>query len=242
MPIRHAARHRAPARPLTPLTTAAGALRRRSSALARGTAVVAAASGLVVSLTASAGATSGTAAAPAEVLAAVPLAAALPVSAPVTAPAAAAVESAFAELPQAPQGPQPTVRTPDGAPAELAGYGNGRLPAEALQPIGQGAHALWGPAAEAFAAMHAAAAREGVELLVTDSYRPYEDQVALAARKGLYSAGGLAAAPGTSDHGWGLSLDLDLDAAALAWMRAHAAEHGFTENVPRESWHWTYTA
>jgi hypothetical protein len=64
--------------------------------------------------------------------------------------------------------------------------------------------------------------------------------VDLAERKGLYKNGGLAAVPGTSDHGWGRSLDLRLDGAALAWMRENGAAFGFREDVPRESWHWTY--
>jgi LAS superfamily LD-carboxypeptidase LdcB len=85
-----------------------------------------------------------------------------------------------------------------------------------------------------------AARRDGVTIGVTDSYRSYGEQVDLARRKGLYSQGGLAAKPGTSDHGWGLSLDLDLDGKAQAWMRRHADEYGFDENVPREPWHWTY--
>ncbi|CAA9415120.1 MAG: D-alanyl-D-alanine carboxypeptidase [uncultured Quadrisphaera sp.] len=131
--------------------------------------------------------------------------------------------------------------TADGAPQELAGYGNGKVPASALSPIGQGSHRLWAPAAEAFERMHAAAARDGVEIGVTDSYRSYEAQVDLAERKGLYSQGGLAAKPGTSDHGWGRALDLDLDGRAQAWMRANGAQHGFVEDTPREPWHWAFT-
>jgi hypothetical protein len=80
----------------------------------------------------------------------------------------------------------------------------------------------------------------GVDIGVTDSYRSYDAQVDVARRKGLYSQGGLAATPGTSDHGWGMSLDLDLDSRALSWMRANAGRYGFVEDVPREPWHWTF--
>lgn len=128
------------------------------------------------------------------------------------------------------------------APAELAQYGNGRIPAAALAPIGIGNHRLWGPAASSFQRMAQAAAADGVRIGVTDSYRSYDSQVDLAERKGLYSEGGLAARPGTSTHGWGLSLDLDLDDRAQAWMRANGARFGFVEDVPREPWHWTYSA
>jgi LAS superfamily LD-carboxypeptidase LdcB len=128
----------------------------------------------------------------------------------------------------------------DAPPPELAQYGNGRIPAAALVEIGRGGHRLYGPAAQAFQVMEAAAAADGVTFGVTDSYRSYEEQVDLVERKGLYSEGGLAARPGTSDHGWGLSLDLDLDSTAQAWMRANGARYGFVEDVPREPWHWTF--
>lgn len=126
-------------------------------------------------------------------------------------------------------------------PAELTGYGNGKVPAAALEPINaSGSHRLWGPAAQAFTALEADAARAGIKIGVTDSYRPLEVQQRLAKQKGLYSQGGLAATPGTSNHGWGLAVDLDLDAEAQAWMRENGWRYGFVEDVPREPWHWTY--
>ncbi len=127
-----------------------------------------------------------------------------------------------------------------GPPAELLAYGNGRIPAEALAPIGQGSHRLWAPAATAYQQMADAAARDGVHIRVTDSYRSYDQQVSVAERKGLYSQGGLAAKPGTSNHGWGRSLDVDTAGGAAGWLRANAARFGFHEDVPREPWHWTY--
>lgn len=128
-----------------------------------------------------------------------------------------------------------------GVPVDLAAYGNGKIPREALAPIGDTGHRLWAPATRAYEQLSAAAARDGVTITITDSYRTYESQVELAERKGLYSQGGLAAVPGTSDHGWGRSLDLGLNAKALAWMRENAQAYGFEEDVPRESWHWTYS-
>lgn len=127
-----------------------------------------------------------------------------------------------------------------GVPIELQAYGNGRVPAEALSTISGTSQRLWAPAARSFEAMQAAAAAEGVTIGVTDSYRTYESQVDLVARKGLYSQGGLAAAPGTSMHGWGVATDLRLDASAQAWMRSNAGRYGFVENVAREPWHWQY--
>ena len=131
--------------------------------------------------------------------------------------------------------------TPAGAPVELAAYGNGRIPRDQLQEIGVGSHRLWAPAAEQFRALRSAATAAGVKIGVTDSYRTFESQVDLARRKGLYSQGGLAAKPGTSDHGWGRAVDLKLDAPAQAWMRQNAGRFGFVEDTPREPWHWAYT-
>ena len=127
-----------------------------------------------------------------------------------------------------------------GIPTDLAAYGNGRIPANALEQVGATRHKLWAPAAESLTRMMDDAKREGVDIGITDSYRPYEEQVDLAKRKGLYSQGGLAAKPGTSEHGWGMATDLKLDAAGLKWMRAHGGEYGFVESTPRETWHWSY--
>lgn len=125
-------------------------------------------------------------------------------------------------------------------PAELVGYGNGRIPAERLESIGVGSHKLYAPAAQSYRHMTADAAAQGVKIGITDSYRSYDSQVDLAGRKGLYSQGGLAASPGTSNHGWGLAVDLDLDATAQQWMRDNGARYGFVEDTPREPWHWGY--
>lgn len=144
---------------------------------------------------------------------------------------------------------RPSVLTGSGRSAGVAGaptpsldpasFPNGRIPEAALQSIG-GGERLAAPAAAGFLRLRAAAEAAGVSIGVNDSYRSYEEQVDVARRKGLYSEGGLAAEPGTSDHGRGLSVDLQLDAEALAWMRTHASRFGFAEDVPREPWHWTF--
>jgi hypothetical protein len=128
----------------------------------------------------------------------------------------------------------------DGIPVALKAYGNGRIPAQALSTIEGTSQQLWAPAARSLEALRSAAAADGVTVGITDSYRTYESQVDLVQRKGLYSQGGLAAAPGTSRHGWGVAVDLRLDATAQAWMRTNAAQFGFNENVAREPWHWEY--
>lgn len=125
-------------------------------------------------------------------------------------------------------------------PAELVAYGNGRIPSSALAAVGDTGHLLYAPAATALNTLIADAAEDGVTVGITDSYRSFGAQQDLAERKGLYSQGGLAARPGTSNHGWGMATDLRLDVAALAWMRENASQYGFVEDVPREPWHWTY--
>ncbi len=127
-----------------------------------------------------------------------------------------------------------------GVPIDLKPYGNGRIPAAALSTVAGTSHTLWEPAARSLEAMRAAAAADGVTIGITDSYRTYETQVDLVARKGLYSQGGLAATPGTSMHGWGVAVDLKLDSAAQTWMRQNGGRFGYVENVAREPWHWQY--
>ncbi len=127
-----------------------------------------------------------------------------------------------------------------GIPTELVGYGNGKIPANALEQVGNTNHKLWAPAAESLNRMVSDAKAQGVTIGITDSYRSYEEQVDVARRKGLYSQGGLAAKPGTSEHGWGMATDLDLNNKAQAWMRANGEKYGFVENTPREPWHWAY--
>lgn len=126
-------------------------------------------------------------------------------------------------------------------PSELVPYGNGQIPTQALAPLAKHPeHRLWDPAARAFDRMEADAAAQGVTIGITDSYRTFSEQERLAEQKGLYSQGGLAATPGTSNHGWGVAVDLDLDDRAQAWMRENGWRYGFVEDVPREPWHWTY--
>jgi D-alanyl-D-alanine carboxypeptidase len=127
-----------------------------------------------------------------------------------------------------------------GIPTELAAYGNGKIPVNALEKVGSTGHKLWAPAAESLTKMITDAKKDGVKIGITDSYRSYAEQVDVARRKGLYSQGGLAAKPGTSEHGWGMAADLDLNNKAQAWMRVHGKEYGFVENTPREPWHWAY--
>lgn len=126
---------------------------------------------------------------------------------------------------------------------------NGRLPDTLLAPI------PWARqqriAAQALAdlvALDAAFHAEfGHHLVINEAYRDLD-------RQWTYwytppSGVGTAAFPGTSNHGWGLAVDLHLTAAELAWMRKHAGEYGWVNPAwaqdaigTPEPWHWEHVA
>lgn len=138
-------------------------------------------------------------------------------------------------------------------------YSNGRLPAKALTEIKS--HKKYfnvtrkaqPKAAAAFDRLDAAFYKKfGKHIYITDSYRSYEEQVALKAVKGPY-----AATPGTSNHGWGLALDLGsninvatsaehkwMDSAAktFGWVNPWWAQDANPANGQFEPWHWEYDA
>lgn len=122
--------------------------------------------------------------------------------------------------------------------------GNGRLSDAELMSIGEGNHRLAPAAAHAYKQMFDAARQEGISWSITDSYRPYAQQVAVARQKGLYSQGGLAAYPGTSNHGWGLALDLgggahQANSRENQWLQQNAGRFGF-HGIGGEPWHWEF--
>ena len=120
-------------------------------------------------------------------------------------------------------------------------------------------------AAEAWHSMQAAAAKDGLTLLVVSAYRSVEYQRALIQRKldrgmSIVDALRINAAPGYSEHHTGLALDLTAPdcppleqgfetTSAFAWLREHAGRHRFRLSYPRdnphgityEPWHWAYT-
>ena len=130
------------------------------------------------------------------------------------------------------------------APTEQAS--NGQLPDSWLCKIGVGNHQLRSDAAIAFAEMNAAyKADTGKSLAVTDSYRPLESQISVAARKP-----GFAARPGSSQHGWGLAIDFGAGTASASgqqynWLVKNAGKYGWenpdwAKSSKYEPWHWEY--
>jgi cell wall-associated NlpC family hydrolase len=135
----------------------------------------------------------------------------------------------------------------DGA-RQWGGYPNGLIPPSAMCPLGAAGHSLRCDAAAAYRAMSAAyAAAFGGPMCITDSYRTYAGQVKLYGEKPA-----LAAVPGTSNHGWGLAVDLcggiqTFGTPQYAWMVANAGRFGFLHptwadpgNGREEPWHWEY--
>ena len=132
-----------------------------------------------------------------------------------------------------------------------AGQANGNLDPGSLCPLWSApGERLRSDAAAAFNRLsHFHAATVGNALCVTDSYRSYSEQVSVYQRKP-----GLAAIPGTSEHGWGLAVDFcggiqESGSAAFAWMKANAGRFGFfhpswaepSGNRP-EPWHWEFNS
>jgi len=135
----------------------------------------------------------------------------------------------------------------DGARA-WGGYPNGLIPPSAMCPLGVAGHALRCDAAAAYRAMSSAFATAfGTPICITDSYRTYASQVRLYGQKPA-----LAAVPGTSNHGWGLAVDLcggiqNFGTAQYNWMKANSGRFGFLHpdwaepgNGREEPWHWEF--
>ncbi|HWV79445.1 MAG TPA: M15 family metallopeptidase, partial [Isoptericola sp.] len=87
----------------------------------------------------------------------------------------------------------------------------------------------------------------GESMCITDGFRSYSQQVATKAAKGY-----LAAVPGTSNHGWGLAVDIcpeTYSGSRWDWLAANAPAYGWDNpdwarpgGSKYEPWHWEYTA
>lgn len=142
--------------------------------------------------------------------------------------------------------------------------------ARSLVPVGLGTDGrdkfLVAGAARAWRTMQAAAALDGVELLLISAFRSYAFQASLIEAKlqrGRTLAEVLAinAPPGYSEHHTGRAIDIGsrgcaalddafAETAAFAWLERHAPHHGFSMSYPRgnpqgfvyEPWHWCWQA
>ncbi|WP_435299239.1 D-alanyl-D-alanine carboxypeptidase family protein [Timonella sp. A28] len=128
-----------------------------------------------------------------------------------------------------------------------SGYSNGQLPTSAMSELkGASGHYARKDAALLFNEMNKAfKAKFGRNIKLTDSYRSYGSQVATKAAKGW-----LAATPGTSNHGWGLALDLSgaeatWGTAERNWLVKNGSKYGWispdwAQTSKPEPWHWEF--
>ena len=132
-----------------------------------------------------------------------------------------------------------------------SGHANGQIPVSELcaLPFATG-HRLRPDAAVSLVRLDQAYAEVfGDDLCITDSYRTIGSQLSLAARKPR-----LAARPGTSEHGWGIAVDLCGKAYSTGtrehdWLLANARRFGWdnpawarADGGKPEPWHWEYVA
>ncbi|WP_129783850.1 D-alanyl-D-alanine carboxypeptidase family protein [Promicromonospora panici] len=134
---------------------------------------------------------------------------------------------------------------------QAARYANGHIPADVLCELDFSAgHLLRCDAAEALERLNRKfEKRFGNPIPITDSYRSYAAQVRLKKVKPY-----LAAVPGTSNHGWGLAVDLAEPintghSAEYRWLREHGPEYGWDNpswarpgGVKPEPWHFEFFA
>jgi LAS superfamily LD-carboxypeptidase LdcB len=150
-------------------------------------------------------------------------------------------------------------------PSDLKGCKSGEIPAALLRTI-EGKGKLHHLAADAYEAMDAAANKEGIDLAPTsmaDTYRSLETQEygffqrhTLTPNKKLmkqkpriyqgklwYLKKGMApmAVPGTSNHNWGIAIDIaNASGKRLDWLLANADKFGFSWELQSEPWHLRY--
>lgn len=137
------------------------------------------------------------------------------------------------------------------------GFSNGSIPATSLHEVpnfaplyagvsvGLASNKMMTEAAVQFSGLAKAFYKHfGKPLNVSEAYRRLDRQQSLYAD---YRAGrgNLAAYPGTSNHGWGRSLDLASNvninkSAENTWARQNAPAYGFNFTVPSEAWHVDY--
>ena len=136
----------------------------------------------------------------------------------------------------------------DGA-AGWGGFLNGMIPTSEMCALEVSANQMLRcDAAMAFDALASVYQKQfGTDLCITDSYRSFALQVTTFANKP-----GLAAVPGTSNHGWARAVDLcgGIETAGSpqhAWMQAHAPAFGWVHpdwaepgGGRPEAWHWEF--
>ena len=149
-------------------------------------------------------------------------------------------------------------------PSDLKGVKNGRVPAKLLVKVNSGR--LHHQAAKAFHCMVIAAKKDGISLGTVGHYRTFEGQEKLFLDRYQTTPTGRvpkvtrqyqgktwylkkgkspSASPGTSNHGWGLAVDIaNASGERLKWLLKNAVSFGFSWEVEEgpnaEAWHLRY--
>jgi len=136
-------------------------------------------------------------------------------------------------------------------PAPALSADNGHLPASGLCTLWNRKESLRADAAVSLAKLNVAYRQVfGRDLCLADGYRTLAEQYRVKALRGGY-----AAAPGTSEHGKGLAMDLCGGAgvartSTFIWMRANGARYGWVNpdwaqpggSGAYEPWHWEFAS
>lgn len=69
------------------------------------------------------------------------------------------------------------------------------------------------------------------KLVITDGYRSYQNQVSLKAKMGSF-----AATPGTSNHGWGLAMDISGIANPIGTLKNNKTDRASAYRTPTYKW------
>lgn len=135
-------------------------------------------------------------------------------------------------------------------PGPWGGHENGRIPDDALKTIPWASdESLRADAVDQLIEMNNAFRDEfGTDLGITDAYRTYAEQEYLYETK----PDGMAAKPGTSNHGWALAVDFGTGINQFGtpqheWMRENAGRYGWKHpdwaqqgQKNAEAWHWEF--
>lgn len=97
----------------------------------------------------------------------------------------------------------------------------------------------------AYAALVAAAAKDGIQVTLNSGFRSYPEQKHLheGFARGLPGFN-TAAKPGFSKHQNGIAFDLSVAGGdgnlTYEWLKQHATAFGFVRTVSKEPWHWEF--
>jgi D-alanyl-D-alanine carboxypeptidase len=136
--------------------------------------------------------------------------------------------------------PITSVRAPDVdcTPVDASGYRRGRkTPITIVKIDGE---PIERATANAYLAMHEAAAADGVDLTIFSAFRSPEQQEYFyeCFKTCACNSCAPAAKPGFSNHQMGRAVDIAMWPGVHEWLVANAKRFGFVATVKQEPWHW----